>query len=133
MSLLGPVPLDQLLPRYRAYDVFVLPTLPGEGIPRVLLEAMAAGLPVVTSRVSGIPSLITRRRQRSARRRAVGAGRGRRRHADRRATAGLRRRLIADGYETARAHTLQAQAARMMQDVSARLGLTLRAPARSVA
>ena len=47
--------------------------------------------------------------------------------------AGLRRRLIADGYATARAHTLQAQAARMMQDVSARLSLTLRAPARSVA
>ena len=59
MSLLGPIPLERLLPAYRDYDIFVLPTLPGEGIPRVLLEAMAAGLPVVVSRVSGIPSLVT--------------------------------------------------------------------------
>jgi glycosyltransferase involved in cell wall biosynthesis len=132
VSLPGPVPLDQLLPRYRAYDAFVLPTLPGEGVPRVLLEAMAAGLPVVTSRVSGIPSLITdgvngllveaptATAVADAVMSIVGDGR-------------LRRRLIADGYATARAHTLQAQAALMMRDVSARLGLTLRAPARSVA
>ena len=132
VSLVGPIPLDQLLPRYRAYDVFVLPTLPGEGVPRVLLEAMAAGLPIVTSRVSGIPSLITDGANGllvdvpSAR--AVADAVLRIVH-----DASLRRRLIAGGYATARAHTLQAQAARMMQDVSVRLGLTLPAPARSVA
>jgi glycosyltransferase involved in cell wall biosynthesis len=132
VSLLGPVPLDRLLPRYREYDIFVLPTLPGEGVPRVLLEAMAAGLPVVTSRVSGIPSLITDGSNGllvevpSARAVADAVMRIVR-------DPGLRRRLIADGYATARAHTLQAQAARMMQDVSARLSVTLRAPARSVA
>src|SRR5204862_5226961 len=59
VNVLGPVPLEQLLPLYRKYDVFVLPTLPGEGIPRVLLESMTSGMPVVTTRVSGIPSLIT--------------------------------------------------------------------------
>jgi glycosyltransferase involved in cell wall biosynthesis len=132
VSLVGPIPLDQLLPRYRAYDIFVLPTLPGEGVPRVLLEAMAGGLPVVTSRVSGIPSLITDGTNgllvEAPTARAV-AGAVLRIVRD----AGLRRRLIADGYATARAHTLQAQAARMMQDVSGRLGLTLRASARSVA
>ena len=52
VNLRGPVALDRLLPLYRDYDLFVLPTRPGEGIPRVLLEAMAAGLPIVTTRVS---------------------------------------------------------------------------------
>src|SRR5438093_4861503 len=56
---LGGIPLDRLLMLYRDYDLFVLPTGPGEGIPRVLLEAMAAGLPVVTTRVAGIPGLIS--------------------------------------------------------------------------
>ena len=100
----------------------MLPTLPGEGIPRVLLEAMAVGLPVVTTRVAGIPSLVTHDVQRSAGRRAVGGGGRRRARAARRATAALRRRLIANGYETARAHTLEAQAARMMRDVSVAAG-----------
>ena len=59
VRLLGPVPLDRLMSTYRDYDVFILPTQPGEGIPRVLLEAMANGLPVITTGVSGISSLIT--------------------------------------------------------------------------
>ncbi len=125
---LGPVPLDRLLPLYRDYDVFVLPTLPGEGIPRVLLEAMTAGVPIVATRVAGIPSLVTHEvngwlvDQPTA-----GAV------ADAIATivsdAALRRRLIANGYETARGFTLEAQAARMLSDVSARLRVTLKQPA----
>ena len=59
VSLAGPVPLDRLMTLYRDYDVFVLPTRPGEGIPRVLMEAMANGTPVVTTNVSGIGSLVT--------------------------------------------------------------------------
>src|SRR5262249_62312275 len=59
ISIVGAVPLDRLLPMYSQYDLFVLPTLPGEGIPRVLLEAMSAGLPIVTTHVAGIPSLVT--------------------------------------------------------------------------
>ena len=116
------------MPTYQHYDAFVLPTLPGEGIPRVLLEAMASGLPVVTTRVAGIPSLVTHEVNgllveaptapavAEAIARIVTA-------------APLRQRLIARGYETARGLTLEVQAARMMDAVSRHLNVTLRRPA----
>jgi glycosyltransferase involved in cell wall biosynthesis len=128
VSLVGPMPLAQLLPRYAGYDVFVLPTLPGEGIPRVLLEAMAGGLPIVATRVAGIPSLVTHEQngllldEPSPQAIAGAVARIVR-------DSSLRQRLIANGYQTARRHTLEQQAARMMATVASSLHVALRQPA----
>ena len=87
---------DELLAEYRRARAFCLPCRvldngDRDGIPNVLVEAMAAGAPVVTTPVSGIPELVARRRQRAARRARRPRRARRRRRAPARATATLAR------------------------------------------
>lgn len=53
----GSVSQDDIRTYYERADVFCLPSF-AEGVPVVLMEAMATQLPVVTTRIAGIPELV---------------------------------------------------------------------------
>jgi glycosyltransferase involved in cell wall biosynthesis len=57
VRFLGAVGQDDLTGLYARADVFCLPSF-AEGIPVVAMEAMAMELPVVTTRIMGIPELV---------------------------------------------------------------------------
>ncbi len=64
VTLAGRMTSDAVAAELADADVLAAPSVPTrggkrEGIPVVLMEAMAAGLPVVASRLSGIPELVT--------------------------------------------------------------------------
>ena len=130
IAFTGAMTLPQVLSLAREHDLFVLPTLPGEGVPRVLLEAMASGLPIVVSDVAGVPTLV--------------------RHevngllvapADPKAIADaverlirdgeLRRRLIATGHRAALAHTADAHARKIGLGLVKLAGIHLRRSTRT--
>jgi colanic acid/amylovoran biosynthesis glycosyltransferase len=54
---LGAVGQDEIRRHYAEADAFCLPSF-AEGVPVVLMEAMATALPVVATRIAGIPELI---------------------------------------------------------------------------
>jgi glycosyltransferase involved in cell wall biosynthesis len=57
VKLTGAVGQDDIRTLYDAADLFCLPSF-AEGVPVVLMEAMAAGLPVVTTPIAGVPELV---------------------------------------------------------------------------
>jgi glycosyltransferase involved in cell wall biosynthesis len=58
VTLLGAVPPQELGALYKKASIFVLPSVWYEGFPTVLLEAMSYGLPVVCSRIGGLPEIV---------------------------------------------------------------------------
>lgn len=63
VHLLGLLPQHEIARRLRECDVFVLPSMIAldgsmDGLPVALIEAQAAGRPVVASTISGIPELV---------------------------------------------------------------------------
>jgi len=57
VTLTGALPPDRVQTRYEEADLVVSASF-SEGIPVVLMEAMAQGLPVVATRVGGVPELL---------------------------------------------------------------------------
>lgn len=58
IELRGFVPDDELPDTYRSSDVFVLPSISGEGFGLVVAEAMSSGLAVIATRCGGISDLV---------------------------------------------------------------------------
>ena len=63
VRLVGPQPQDRIRDLVEWADVFAAPCVPGEdgnidGLPTVVLEAMALGTPVVATAVTGLPEVV---------------------------------------------------------------------------
>lgn len=58
VSFIGGVNREQLSRFLEQADLYVMPTW-AEGLPRVVIEAMAKGLPVITTPISGNPELVS--------------------------------------------------------------------------
>lgn len=63
VRLLGPKTQGEVLAEYRASNLYVLPAIVGsdgnrEGLPVSIVEALACGLPVIATPVTGIPEVV---------------------------------------------------------------------------
>jgi glycosyltransferase involved in cell wall biosynthesis len=118
VSFHGYVPFGpRLWALYEGATLFVLPSNESEGFPKVIMEAMATGLPVVATSVAGIPFVLQDRRT------ALLVP-----HGDPERFAGaveeilsnptLYRSLSVAGLELASRHTLEAQRQKMLQHIA---------------
>jgi len=58
VNYVGEVGNTEVVKYYKSSDVFVYPSLRQEGFPMVIAESMASGLPIIASRIGGIPNAI---------------------------------------------------------------------------
>lgn len=58
IKVLGPQSREQVLDLMRAATVLLVPSIWYEGFPMVLAEALSFGLPVIASRIGGLPEIV---------------------------------------------------------------------------
>ena len=54
----GEISADKVLRKLTEYDLLLLPSSYREGYPGIIIEALSVGMPVIASRVGGIPEMI---------------------------------------------------------------------------
>jgi hypothetical protein len=117
-ELAGYVPAGPgLMALYRSSHLFLHVSLT-EGVPQVLYEAFAAALPVVATAVGGVPSAVGGAGLLVPPADAAAAARALERLA---ADGGLRRELVERGVKRVRAHTREAETARLAEFLRAAL------------
>jgi glycosyltransferase involved in cell wall biosynthesis len=115
-ELRGYVPIDGgLLDLYRSSHVFLHVSWT-EGLPQVLYEAFAAGVPIVATAVGGVPEALGEAGLLVPAGDAEAAASALARVA---ADESLRRRLVGAGFEEARSHTIEAECRRVADFIRA--------------
>jgi len=106
---------DKLFELMREADVFILPSLT-EGLPLVLVEAMSQSLPVVASRVGGIPEIVKDGISGILIEpgNSLAIARAIRQIAE---DADLRKKFVAEGLRVARENTVEEQTGRVVETI----------------
>lgn len=113
---LGRVPWGkELFELMRQCDIFVLPSL-GEGLPLTIVEAMSQSLPIIASRVGGIPEIVKDNTSGILVEpgNSLAIARAIRQVAT---NAELRQKLVTEGLRVARENTVEAQTGRVIKAI----------------